>query len=121
MHRFVTILPYGGAMRVAVIDLGSNSFRLFVAGIDADGTLTEHLVEKRMLRLGALVGRHGRIPSGDLKRAVAAAQELHSMAVADKPDDVILVATSAIRDAAYRDAVVSSLTARIGLPVRVLD
>jgi exopolyphosphatase/guanosine-5'-triphosphate,3'-diphosphate pyrophosphatase len=108
-------------MRVAVIDLGSNSFRLFVADISSSGRLAEVLVEKRMLRLGAEVGRHGRIPPKAFKAALTATSELRESARTWKPDDVVVVATSAIRDAENRDAIVAKLSDAIGSPVRVLE
>jgi exopolyphosphatase/guanosine-5'-triphosphate,3'-diphosphate pyrophosphatase len=108
-------------VRVAVIDLGSNSFRLFVADVATNGELIEVLVEKRMLRLGAHIGRDGRIPPKARKAALAATRELHESAVGWEPDAVVAVATSAIRDAENSDAVVAELSAVIGAPVRVHD
>ncbi len=43
-------------MRIAALDLGSNSFHLLVADVHLDGTFTAVAREKEMLRLGDAVG-----------------------------------------------------------------
>ena len=52
-------------MRIAALDLGSNSFHLLVADVHLDGTFTAVAREKEMLRLGDDVARHGRISARD--------------------------------------------------------
>ena len=59
-------------MRIAALDLGSNSFHLLVADVHLDGTFTAVAREKEMLRLGDDVARHGRIPGPTADRAIAA-------------------------------------------------
>src|SRR2546423_8411744 len=49
-------------MRVAAMDLGSNSFHLLVADVHADGHIDPLVQEKEMLRLGSVVSRHGAVP-----------------------------------------------------------
>ena len=60
-------------MKVAIIDVGSNSVRLLVAAVDA-GNVSQLDRERVYLRLGDDAYRHGRIGSRKLKatRAVAA-------------------------------------------------
>ena len=48
-------------MRIAALDLGSNSFHLLVADVHPDGTFEAVSREKDMLRLGDDVARFGRI------------------------------------------------------------
>ena len=54
-------------MRIAALDLGSNSFHLLVADVHPDGTFEAVTREKDMLRLGDEVAREGRItpPTAD--------------------------------------------------------
>ena len=52
-----------GVMRVAAMDLGSNSFHLLVADVHADGHIDPLVQEKEMLRLGDVVSRHGVDPA----------------------------------------------------------
>ena len=80
-------------MRIAALDLGSNSFHLLVADVHLDGTFTAVAREKEMLRLGDDVARHGRIPGPTADRAVAAVRRLRQLADAlgarrsDRPRD----------------------------------
>ena len=46
-------------MRIAALDLGSNSFHLVVAEAHPDGTFTPTVREKEMLRLGEVVTSTG--------------------------------------------------------------
>ena len=46
-------------MRVAALDLGTNSFHLLVADVQSDGHIDPIVREKEMLRLGDVVSRHG--------------------------------------------------------------
>ena len=50
-------------MRVAAMDLGSNSFHLLVADVHPDGHIDPLVQEKEMLRLGDVVSRHGVDPA----------------------------------------------------------
>ena len=65
-------------MRIAALDLGSNSFHLLVADVHPDGTFVPVAREKEMLRLGDDVARHGRIPEVSVERAVAAVRRLRT-------------------------------------------
>src|SRR4029078_7414042 len=51
----------GASMRIAALDLGSNSFHLLVADVHPDGTFESITREKDMLRPGDEVARHARI------------------------------------------------------------
>ena len=57
-------------MRVAVIDVGSNTARLLVATVDADGSVVPVAEERSYLRLGAEIERTGTL--GEKKIAAAA-------------------------------------------------
>ncbi len=90
-------------MRVAAADIGTNSTRLLVAEVAADGTVDEVERLLEITRLGEGVdasGTLGDIPMGRvtaaLERSAARARELGA-------EHALAVATSAVRDAANRD------------------
>ena len=58
-------------MRIAALDLGTNSFHLLVAEIHHDGTFTPLAREKEMLRLGDVVSREGYIPPEQAEQALS--------------------------------------------------
>src|SRR4051794_39359978 len=88
------------AVRVAAFDLGSNSFHLIVAEVRAEGSFEPIITEKEMLRLGDLVGRHGRIPDDAADAAVAVVRRFRQLADAAGADEVVACGTSALRRAA---------------------
>jgi exopolyphosphatase/guanosine-5'-triphosphate,3'-diphosphate pyrophosphatase len=107
-------------MRVAVVDLGSSSFRLVVAEATTRGRI-RHVTRKREeISLGLAVGREGRIPPDEAKATVEAAVRLKARAAREDVDHLIVVATSALREAENADEMRDRLEARLGQPVRFL-
>jgi len=108
--------------RTAVIDLGSNSFRLVV--FTADGETWQRTDEiYEAVRIGAGVTEDGALGDEQMERALSTvevfAQFCHAAGIGAR--DVDAVATSAIRDAANRDVFLHRAQRQSGLPVRVLD
>jgi exopolyphosphatase / guanosine-5'-triphosphate,3'-diphosphate pyrophosphatase len=109
--------------RTAVIDLGSNSFRLVV--FSAIGgrwwRRTDEIYEA--VRIGAGMDEDGALRPKRLERALDTIEMYaHFLrATGLRGDDVQPVATSAIRDAANRDELLSRARTRSGLDIRVLS
>ena len=61
-------------MRVAAFDCGTNSLRLLIADVSADGTLTDLRRETRIVRLGQDVDATGEFAPEALERTFAAAR-----------------------------------------------
>ncbi|MBA2326466.1 MAG: Ppx/GppA family phosphatase [Actinobacteria bacterium] len=108
-------------MRIAALDLGTNSFHLLVAEVQPDGGFTPLVREKEMLRLGDVVAREGRIPEGPADQAVATVRRFRLLADTAGADEVLACATSAIRLAANGDELVDRIEAETGVNVRVID
>ena len=89
--------------RVAVIDLGSNSFRLVVYGYVPGSwwSLTDEIREAT--RVSAGMGDEGVLKPEPVDRAIRTAGVFASFLETSGVDRVDAVATSAIRDAANRD------------------
>jgi exopolyphosphatase/guanosine-5'-triphosphate,3'-diphosphate pyrophosphatase len=108
--------------RLAVIDLGSNSFRLvvFMAG-EGWWQRTDEIYEPVRIGQGlASTGRLGREPIG---RALATLDVFEHFCRASRlaPDAIDAVATSAIRDARNADSFLARARQRVTLPIRVLS
>src|SRR4051812_45050354 len=86
-------------MRIAALDLGSNSFHLLVADVHPDGTFEADPREKERLPLGDGAAREGRISPATAERTVASIRRLRQLADALGAQEVIAKATSAIRTA----------------------
>ena len=112
--------------RVAVIDLGSNSFRLVVFTYvepDAAGRAwwrrTDEIHEP--VRIGAGLDAEGRLAPEPLERALETLELYAHFCRATGLEEVRPVATSAIRDAANQGAFLHAARERTGLDVRVLS
>ena len=107
-------------MRIAAIDLGTNSFHLLVVDANPDGTFRPLAKEKEMLRLGDAVAREGLVPEADVQRAVGTIARFRSLADAAGSEEVVACATSAIREADNGGEVVDRIRAEAGVEVRVI-
>ena len=102
--------------RIAVCDLGSNSFRLVVFTATEDWwKRTDEIYEA--VRIGAGLAETGVLSDEGIARGLATAEVFAHFCAATGVDEVDAVATSAIRDAGNADAFLS----RTALPVRVLS
>lgn len=108
-------------MRVSVLDLGSNSFRLLVADAGVGRTITPVVRDREMLHLGAVVARHGGIPPDELDRAAAAVKHLSNLAISAGAEQGHVVATSALRSASNGKEVVARLGHAAGSEIVVLN
>jgi exopolyphosphatase / guanosine-5'-triphosphate,3'-diphosphate pyrophosphatase len=108
--------------RLAVIDLGSNSFRLvvFMAG-DGWWKRTDEIYEP--VRIGQGLAGSGRLGEEPMERALATLDVFAHFARASGlgADAIDAVATSAIRDAENAEGFLTRARERTGLPIRVLS
>ena len=119
----------GRDQRLAVVDLGSNSFRLVVftehppreAGGSGWWRRTDEIYEP--VRIGAGVDESGMLGKDGMRRAAAAIGVFAHFAQASgiAPQDVDAVATSAIREATNAGVFLRAVQKRTGLGVRVLS
>ncbi len=107
--------------RVAAVDCGTNSLRLLVADVGADGTLTEVDRRTTIVRLGQGVDRTGELAADALARTVAVTRE-YAQVIADLGAQAVrFVATSATRDARNRDLFFDQIRAAIGVDAEVVS
>ncbi len=108
-------------MRVAVIDIGSNTIKLLVAARSSGGGIetVRYAVEEARLGRG-LGGARPALRADSMDRGAAAVAALLALAHTDAPAAIALVATSAVRDAANGPAFAARLQRETRLPVRIL-
>ena len=105
--------------RTAIIDIGSNSIRLVVY----DGPRRIPFVlfnEKVMAGLGAELGQTGLIAQDAMARGLAALERFGRLSMEMAADDILVVATAAVRDAGNGQEFIDR-AAELGLAVRVLS
>ena len=108
-------------MNLAVLDLGSTSFHLLIARISKDGQIEPLDRRRARLHLGASVGERGFLPPDVASLAVRTAVRLWRHADCFGVNQPVAFATSALRDAANGDAVISRIVEATGLDLRVLS
>ncbi|HEX9546928.1 MAG TPA: hypothetical protein VF942_06295 [Acidimicrobiales bacterium] len=108
-------------MRIAALDLGSNSFHLLIANAHPDGTFEPLLREKETLRLADVVTRAGRIGEEGAARAVEVVNRFRTLAESVGAEEVVACATSAIREADDSATLVDHIEAETGVRVTVIS
>ena len=103
--------------RVGVLDCGSNSTRLLIA--DADGTTLQR--EMRITRLSAGVDASGNLTDEARERSYEVLRLYRSYMDHHRVDDGLLVATSAVRDAANGAQFLADAAAITGVEARLLS
>ncbi|MBK8475845.1 MAG: phosphatase [Opitutaceae bacterium] len=109
-------------MRVAVIDIGSNTIKLLVAARSATGGIDTVNFAVEEARIGRGLGaERPTLTDKSIARGIAAVSRLVALARSFNPAQIALVATSAVRDAANGREFADHLLAATGLPVRILS
>jgi exopolyphosphatase/guanosine-5'-triphosphate,3'-diphosphate pyrophosphatase len=108
-------------VRIAALDLGSNSFHLLVADAHPDGTFEPLVQEKEILRLADNVTRDGRIGDEAAAQAVEVVSRFRALAESVDAREVVACATSALREAEDSAAVVDRIERETGVRVEVIS
>ena len=106
-------------MRVAVVDIGTNSTRLLVADVE-DGRVQE--IERRttVTRLGEDVDRTGRLRESAIERVLSVSADYSRVIEALSVDRTVAVLTSAVRDAANGSEFQAMLRERFGFEAETI-
>lgn len=107
-------------MRLAAIDLGSNTIRLLVADADPERGIRPVHGEQVIVRLGARLEASGKLAPESMDRALAVVREYRARARAHGAERVIAVATAAVREAENREEFVERLSTELRLTPRVV-
>ncbi len=108
-------------MRVAVVDIGSNSTRLLVAEIAERRVRSELERQSRVTRLGAGVDASGRLTEEAMERVFAVLGDYVRLIEHHRAERGLAVLTSAVRDAANGTGFAHAVQERFGLVPHVLS
>jgi exopolyphosphatase/guanosine-5'-triphosphate,3'-diphosphate pyrophosphatase len=108
-------------MRVAAIDIGTNTVLLLVAETDAHGQL--HAVQEHatITRLGEGVDRTRVLAKAAIERTVACLDAYAALPCMQQVDRIAIVGTSAMRDAGGGDVLRAHVKARFGIEARTIS
>jgi exopolyphosphatase / guanosine-5'-triphosphate,3'-diphosphate pyrophosphatase len=107
------------AMRIGVIDVGSNTTRLLVASSAADG-LVPLETEKIRLSLGEEIERHGAVSAVHVAAAAKAVRDMAGTARRKRVASLDVFLTAPGRQADNADELVTALSRAAGVQARVL-
>lgn len=110
--------------RVAAIDCGTNSIRLLIADVSADGArgpLTDVVREMRVVRLGQGVDATGELAPEALERTFAATRDYARLIKDHGAQRIRFAATSATRDATNRHVFVDGIRDLLGVEPEVIS
>jgi exopolyphosphatase/guanosine-5'-triphosphate,3'-diphosphate pyrophosphatase len=107
---------------IAVIDVGSNSIKSLVAGRDPRGGIVALMSRSIDARISAGIGgTRPRLSEEGMRRGVEAIGELLAEMAPLGPGRTVLVATSAVRDAANGSEFAERIRAATGYELRILS
>jgi len=108
-------------MRVGIIDLGTNSVRFDVHQITANGKVHQLHREKLMIRLGQGVFLDGKLDKNAIRRALHAFSSFKKTAEKLHVSRIVAFGTSALREASDSKKLLTMISARTGIEVRVIS
>jgi exopolyphosphatase/guanosine-5'-triphosphate,3'-diphosphate pyrophosphatase len=106
--------------RVAVVDIGSNSTRLFVADVEDQRVIRELARISTVTRLGAGVDKDGRLREDAMQRVFDTLAEYAEKIDHHGADRRLAVLTSAVRDSANGEQFAATVKERFGLEPHIL-
>jgi exopolyphosphatase/guanosine-5'-triphosphate,3'-diphosphate pyrophosphatase len=106
-------------MKLAAIDLGSNSFHAVVVEVSASGGFRVIDRVKEMVRLGAETLASGHLSAAAMKRGIEVLRKYKRLAENHRVDKILAVATSAIREAGNGEDFLERVGQQVGFWPRV--
>ena len=107
-------------MRIAILDLGTNTFHLLIADANGNG-FSQIYKSKTAVKLGEGAIHRNRIAPVPFKRGINALIQYGNIIRKHNPDRVLAFATSAIRSSVNGEAFVVEAGKKAGLDVKVIS
>jgi len=108
-------------MRVAIIDLGTNTFNLLIADLNAGKTYSKLYNTRISVKLGEETINTGFISGAPFQRGLEAMSQLQAIIREHNVDRTLAFATSAIRSASNGKDFTAAVQERTGIIVEVID
>ena len=108
-------------MKLAAIDIGSNSIKLVVVDAAASDSFAVLAREKETVRLGQETLRRKRLSDAAIARVVDCVRRFRSIAEARGAERVVAIATASVREAYNAPAFVMEVEGQTGVRVEILS
>jgi len=119
--RRTSVAPPRESLRLAAIDVGSNSIHMIVAQADSDGGVTTLWRMKEPVGLGRMSFPSRRLSRDAIDRAVNVLARFQQAAKLRQAEKIVAVATSAVREASNGGDLIERVKRELGLYVRVVS
>jgi len=120
-RRLVAEPPPRPDLRLAAIDVGSNSLHMIVAQVGIDGAVTTLWRAKEMVGLGRMSFPSRRLSSEAMEQAILALRRFQQEAYTRHCEKIIAVATSAVREASNGGDFIQRAWRELGIKIRVVS
>ncbi len=108
-------------MRIASIDIGTNTILMLIADVDYSGNFKVVHEEFEIAKLGENTDKTGTICENAIIRASHILEKCKKLCVNHNVDTIIPVATSAMRDAKNKDEVKTIFESILNFPLIIID
>lgn len=108
-------------MKLAAIDIGSNSIKLAVVDAAASDSFAVIAREKEFVRLGHDTLQHGHLAPAAIERASDCLKRFRSIAEARGAEKIVAIATASIREASNSAQFIKEVEQNTGVRVEVLS
>src|SRR6185295_3933992 len=108
-------------MKIAAIDVGSNSIKLVVVEAAASDSFAVLAREKEVVRLGHETLLKGHLGRAAILRATDCIRRLRSIAEARGAERIVATATAAVREANNSSNFIKAIEQRTGVRVEILS
>lgn len=109
-----------GMENLVILDIGSNSVRMAINQIQADGSYREVKRMKNASRLSEKMGQQKVLQKKAIERTIDALADFQAVYTQFTHTSVIAIATAAVRQAKNQSAFLQEVKQRIGVDVKVL-
>ena len=107
--------------RIAAIDIGTNTILLLIGEISENGRLLPLYQAQNVARLGKDVNKTGKLNPENMDRALQILREYKIIAEGNNVSKVLLVGTSALRDASNSSDFLKRVQENLGWKIRIID
>jgi len=107
-------------MKIAAVDVGTNSTRLLVAQFSREGKVSSVITDSKITRLGQGM-QSGRLMQAAMERTVAVIIEFVQQAQQTGAQEIIIAATCAVRDAENRECFTDMVRSATDLELEILS
>lgn len=108
-------------MKIAAIDVGSNSIKLVVVDAAASNSFAVLAREKDVVRLGHDTLRQEQLPAAAIERATECIKRFRSIAEARGAEQILALATASVREARNSAQLIKEVQRKAGVLLEVLS